>query len=67
MVRAQPFADLIDVDAGFLNDLVDLALRIKAKPSDYFGLLEGKLLYGLYQKTSTRTHLSFAKAMACVG
>jgi ornithine carbamoyltransferase len=67
MSRAQPFADLLDVDAAFLSGLVELALQIKTKPKDYFGLLEGRLLYGLYQKTSTRTHLSFAKAMASLG
>ncbi len=67
MSPVQPFADLLDVDASFLRGLVDQALRNKRKPDDFSRVLAGKLLYGLYQKTSTRTHLSFAKAMAALG
>ncbi|MCA6225510.1 MAG: ornithine carbamoyltransferase [Phenylobacterium sp.] len=64
---AQPFADLLEEDGDFLDALIQLALRIKRDPGAYSGALAGKVLYGLYQKTSTRTHLSFGKAMATLG
>ena len=63
----QPFVDLRDADGGFLEDLVRHAIEIKRDPESYSELLKGKLLYGLYQKTSTRTHLSFARAMSALG
>jgi ornithine carbamoyltransferase len=64
---AQPFADMLNEDGGFLSELIELALRIKREPKAYASALAGRVLYGLYQKTSTRTHLSFGKAMATLG
>lgn len=67
MNKLSLFADLLAADRGVLEDILGLAREIKAKPADYASVMKGKLLYGLYQKTSTRTHLSFARALADLG
>lgn len=63
----QPFVDLISCGEAELRKLLDVATAIKAQPKDFANSLQGKLLYGLYQKTSTRTHVSFSRAAAIVG
>ncbi len=63
----QPYADLVDVDAGFFKKIISLALKIKKDPQDFSSSLHGKVLYGIFQKTSTRTHLSCAKAASSLG
>jgi ornithine carbamoyltransferase len=67
VATSHPFADLVDADAAFLRHVVDVAVRIKKRPDEYRQALAGKLLYALFQKTSTRTHLSFAKAVTALG
>lgn len=61
------FADLLDADASFLSQLLDLAVEMKAEPTRFADGARGKVLYALYQKTSTRTQLAFTKAMATLG
>ena len=45
--------------AGELAGILSLALDMKAKPEKYTHALEGRKLYTLFEKTSTRTFLSF--------
>lgn len=63
----QSFIDLLSADEGLLWHLLDTAQAIKANPEAFADRLRGRVLYGLYQKTSTRTHVSFSKAAAIVG
>jgi ornithine carbamoyltransferase len=48
-------------------DLIDSSLEIKKSPADYEFCLEGKSLAMIFQKTSTRTRLSFEVAMTQLG
>lgn len=50
-----------------LNDILDLAYDMKKNPEKYSKTLEGKKLYTLFEKTSTRTYLSFATGITELG
>lgn len=67
MVETTLFVDLVAADAAYWTELLDLALAMKADPGRYDGRARGKVLYGLYQKSSTRTQLAFSKAMCTLG
>lgn len=53
--------------AGELAGILSLALDMKAKPEKYAHALEGRKLYTLFEKTSTRTFLSFTAGMTELG
>jgi ornithine carbamoyltransferase len=61
------FINFKNTDTKYLVDIVDLAFDIKKNPAKYSHTLAGKKLYMLFQKTSTRTALSFAFAMTGLG
>jgi len=50
-----------------ITDLIDSSLKMKKSPEDYEFCLEGKSLAMIFQKTSTRTRLSFEVAMTQMG
>lgn len=50
-----------------INKIIDKAIDIKNKPEEYSDSLRGKFLYELFQKTSTRTALSFSMGMKELG
>src|SRR5512141_181591 len=56
-----------DQPPAFLEAVLDAAARVKARPARYARALAGRKLYMLFQKTSTRTALSFAAGMHELG
>ena len=50
-----------------LQKILDLALDMKKNPEKYSHALEGKKLYTLFEKTSTRTFLSFTTGITELG
>ncbi|MFZ9128340.1 MAG: ornithine carbamoyltransferase [Pseudomonadales bacterium] len=59
--------DLVDFSKEELLHILELARTIKANPSNYAQLLQGQSLALLFQKTSTRTRVSFEVAMTQFG
>ncbi len=58
------FKDLTGQD---LNAIVDLGLEVKNNPKKYLKTFEGKSAALIFQKTSTRTRVSFEVAMTQLG
>lgn len=50
-----------------LKDILDLAYDMKKNPEKYAETLKGKKLYTLFEKTSTRTFLSFTTGITELG
>ncbi len=50
-----------------LQEIIDLALDMKKNPDKYSETLKGKKLYTLFEKTSTRTFLSFTTGITELG
>ena len=50
-----------------IEELLDRAAAIKANPEKFKDILAGKKLYMLFEKTSTRTFLSFSTGMTELG
>jgi ornithine carbamoyltransferase len=61
------FINFNDFTPDYLENIIDQALEMKSYPSQYAEVLRGKNLYMLFQKTSTRTALSFAFGMTALG
>lgn len=59
--------NLKDLSAEEIQNILDRAASIKADPKAYSGLLSGESLAMLFQKTSTRTRVSFEVAMTELG
>lgn len=55
------------IDKEYLNDIVERAIEIKKNPERYSECLKGKRMYMLFEKTSTRTALSFGLGMEELG
>lgn len=58
---------LIDLSADEIRDILDRAATIKANRPEYRSLLAGHSLAMLFQKTSTRTRVSFEVGMTELG
>ena len=50
-----------------IEEIFDLARKVKAEPADYWGALERKSLAMIFQKPSTRTRVSFEVGMFQLG
>ncbi|MCW4015082.1 MAG: ornithine carbamoyltransferase [Candidatus Bathyarchaeota archaeon] len=58
---------LRDWSSKAVEEIIDGTLEIKKSPEDYEFCVEGKSLAMIFQKTSTRTRLSFEVAMTQLG
>ncbi|MBV1878054.1 MAG: hypothetical protein KUG79_10475 [Pseudomonadales bacterium] len=58
---------LKDFSADEIKQILNKAVEIKANPADYYNVLHRKSLAMLFQKTSTRTRVSFEAAMTELG
>jgi ornithine carbamoyltransferase len=61
------FLTLKDFDGKWIESVIDLALSIKKNPEKHAGALRQKTLAMIFQKTSTRTRVSFETAMTKLG
>jgi ornithine carbamoyltransferase len=61
------FINFKNFSLDYLENIIDQALDMKHYPNQYARMLAGKNLYMLFQKTSTRTALSFAFGMTALG
>ena len=61
------FINFKDFNPDYLESIINQALEIKLNPARYAKALQGKNMYMLFQKTSTRTALSFAFGMTAFG
>ncbi|MCP5149919.1 MAG: ornithine carbamoyltransferase [Ectothiorhodospiraceae bacterium] len=59
--------DWRDWDAGVVRDVLDLALRVKRDPRAFENRMHRRTLVMLFQKTSTRTRVSFEAGMTELG
>jgi ornithine carbamoyltransferase len=58
---------LKSLSSKMVEELIDGSLEIKSNPENYEFALEGKSLAMIFQKTSTRTRLSFEAGMTQMG
>jgi len=56
-----------DLSGQQLIEIIDKAIEIKHNPQGYKQSLDGKSLALIFQKTSTRTRVSFEVAMTQLG
>ena len=61
------FLDIKDISTDELNKILDLALKIKANPENYYNVLAHKKMILLLEKNSTRTRVSFELGMKELG
>jgi ornithine carbamoyltransferase len=61
------FLSLHDLSAAEVGGLFDLAARVKAAPGSYRAALAGKSLAMIFEKSSTRTRVSFEAGMVQLG
>ncbi len=67
MKKVRHFINMLDYSDKEIKDLIDLAIKIKKNPKKYSKALQGKSLGMLFQKTSTRTRVSFEAGMTQLG
>ncbi len=61
------FINFENLETDKINEIIERAIVIKNNPEKFSNVLEGKFLYELFQKTSTRTALSFSIGMEELG
>ncbi|MEI5995379.1 ornithine carbamoyltransferase [Candidatus Enterococcus mansonii] len=59
--------NLTELTKEELLTIIELAIAVKAKPEDYKGILSGKILAMIFEKSSTRTRMSFEAGMIQLG
>src|SRR5438477_11693220 len=66
-MRHKDFIEIHDYTADEVREIFELARDIKAKPKDYRDALEGQTLAMIFEKSSTRTRVSFEAGMFQLG
>jgi ornithine carbamoyltransferase len=66
-MKQRHLISLRDYSFEDLEEIFDLAARVKADPGAYAGVLQGKSLAMIFQKPSTRTRVSFEVGMFELG
>lgn len=67
MGSKKDFLSITDFTAEELEDAIELAGKVKAKPKKYSDSLENKTLASIFEKPSTRTRVSFEVAIMGLG
>ena len=67
MSKVEHFISVHDLTREEVNRLFDLAVKVKADPGAYRSALAGKTLGMIFQKSSTRTRVSFEAGMVQLG
>ncbi len=58
---------LMDWPSKDIAEVIELAIKIKKSPQAFYGKLKGKTLAMIFEKTSTRTRISFEAGMTQLG
>ena len=66
-MKSKNLIDLENLSVKEILDIIDLADKIKANPSEYENACRGKILATLFYEPSTRTQMSFQAAMLRLG
>jgi len=66
-MKQRHLLSLKDYSRDDIEEIFDLAARLKADPAAYAGTLAGKTLAMIFQKPSTRTRVSFEVGMSQLG
>jgi len=66
-MKPKHLISLKDYSPGDLEEILDLAQRMKAEPDSFKQALQGKTLAMIFQKPSTRTRVSFEVGMFQLG
>ena len=64
---ARDFLSIDDLTVRELDEVLELAGKLKASPEDHAGALRGKSVAMIFEKPSTRTRVSFEVAIAELG
>ena len=67
MLKGRNYIDPTNFSMAELDEVMDLAKKIKENPVDYLDVCKGKLLATLFYEPSTRTRFSFEAAMLRLG
>ena len=62
-MSVRSFVSTLDLSADEVQGLFDLTTQVKSNPQDYRDHLAGKSLAMIFQKSSTRTRVSFEVGM----
>jgi len=66
-MKQKHLLSLKDYSRADIEEIFDLARKVKARPADYRKALDGKTLAMIFQKPSTRTRVSFEAGMFQLG
>ncbi len=66
-MRQKDFVSIHDYSAAEVAEIFELAAEMKAKPADYRTALAGQTLAMVFEKSSTRTRVSFEVGMYQLG
>jgi len=66
-MKQKHLLSLKDYSRSDIEEILDLARKVKSRPGDYRKALEGKTLGMIFQKPSTRTRVSFEAGMFQLG